>query len=270
MFSLFDTVRSMREWSELARAVAWPVVALIAIAFLSIPWVRELLSTIFGRVSRLKGGGFEVELTAERSHEVKADLDTTVRDFRKRVKLEFDRQATVERVSERLETVYKEVIRPALSKPDHGFKATVYVQDVLFKNVLYRLVDYYPRGGGRGSTYSTRYGIIGRAWRLESSYYQTVSSDSSTLIENWGMTLAETVRSGGPTATSFVCVVMRNTEGDRVGLLFVQSEFEKAFSDDIVARLEQSSSVKGLSAAVDKVVRKILEAGQPPIALFDE
>jgi len=259
----------MSEWVELAQALAWPVVVLIALGILCLPGPRGMLKGVLDRVTRFKGGGFEVDLTAKESSQVKENLAESIRAFRKPVKQEFDRQAKVERIKKAVQRIHQEVLRDALTSQAHDCQATVYVADVVFQGLLYRLLDYYPRGGGSGKVYSIRFGIIGKAWRLEESLHATVPADTRVLIEEWGMTIAETATVGG-SAKTFVCIVLKDAQGRRIGLLFVQSTAEDAFVEDVVARLEQSPAVAALSAAVDRVVRKLDEAAQPPIPIFDD
>lgn len=257
----------MTEWIELVHAAAWPFVVLVALGILSLPAGRRTLNQLLGRVSKFKGGGFEVDLTAKESSQLKQSLGDAIREFRKPIKQEFDRQAKVERVRQGVERVYKDVIEGAMTSPGQGFQATVYVADVLFVGLLYRLIDYYPKGGGSGTVYSTRFGIIGKAWRLEKSMDKLVPADANTLIDEWGMTIADTVQSG-QSAKTFVCILLRDAAGARIGLLFVQSDAENAFASDIVAKLEASPAVAALAQAIDRVVRKLDEAAQPPISIF--
>jgi hypothetical protein len=255
---------------EYFRVLAWPFVVLFLVVLaIALPQGRSLLSELARNVSRIKGGGVEVELTAKRSSEVKQDLEKTISAFRKPIKQEFDRQANAEHIVEHLARIDKEVMHDALLKPEQGFRATVYVPDVLFKGLLYRLVDYYPRGGGRGKVYSMRFGIIGKTWRLEASDHATVSPDPERLIGEWGMTRPETKRSGS-SAMTFVSIVLKDTAKIPVGVLFVESEAQDAFADDIIDRMERSDEVASLAKAVARVVRELRKAAQPPIAIFDE
>lgn len=259
----------MSEWIELVHAAAWPVVVLVALLLVSLPPGRRMFEGLLGRVSKFKGGGFEVDLTAKESSQVKQSLEDAIREFRKPIKQEFDRQAKVERIRQGVERVYQDVLADALTSPGKALQATVYVADVLFVGLLYRLLDYYPKGGGAGTVYSIRFGIIGKAWRLEQSLESSVEPDEKALIDDWGMTIADTVDSG-QSAKTFVCIILRDSTGVKVGLLFVQSAGEKAFADDVVAKLEAAPAVAALAARVDDVVRKLDEAAQPPISIFSD
>lgn len=259
----------MTEWVELVEALAWPVVALVALLLVSLPSGRRMLNQFLGRVSKFKGGGFEVDLTAKESSQVKQSLGEAMREFRKPIKQEFDRQAKVERIRQGVQRVYQEVLANAITSPGKALQATVYVADVLFDGLLYRLIDYFPKGGGAGTVYSIRFGIIGKAWRFQKSLDEFVAPDEKKLIDEWGMTIADTVESG-KSAKTFVCIVLRDFQALPVGLLFVQSDSENAFVDDVVEKLEASPAVAALAESVDRVVRKLDEAAQPPISIFDD
>jgi hypothetical protein len=258
---------SVIEWVELVQAAAWPIVALIALLLVSLPPGRQMLKQFLDRVSKFKGGSFEVELTAKKSSQVKQTLGDTMREFRKPIKQEFDRQAKVARIRKGVQRVHQEVLASALTSPGKTLQATIYVADVLFDGLLYRLIDYFPKGGGGGTVYSIRFGIIGKAWRLEKSLAEFVEPDEKKLIDEWGMTIADTVQSGR-SAKTFVCVILRDSQALPVGVLFVQSDGENAFVGDVVEKLEASPAVIALAESVDSVVRKLDEAAQPPISIF--
>ncbi len=226
-----------------------------------------LVGEFVRNIRRISGGGFEIELTAKKSREVKRDLQKTIDAFRKQSTKEFDRQAHAHHIVEHLTRIDKEVIHGALLRPEQGFRATVYVHDVLFTGLLYRLVDYYPRGGGRGKLYSIRFGIIGKTLRLEESDQETVPPDPRRLITEWGMTWSETKQSGS-SAKTFVSIVLKNTSKIPVGVLFIESEAQDAFAKDIVDRMEHSDAVASLAKAVSEVVHKLRAAAEPPITLF--
>ena len=253
---------------KLVDALAWPVVALVALGVLVSPPGRQFLERLLGRVSRFKAGGVEVELKADVAREVKGNLQATFRAFREGATKAFDAQVHVERIVGCVERVAQDSIKPALREAQNSFRATIYVPDILFEDVLYRLISYYPSGGGRGTTYSARFGIIGKTWRLQRSECVSVPADQDRLIEEWGMTIAEATRQ--QRAKTFACIILREGDESPVGLLFVESEANDAFVDDVVDRLEESPSVLALTRAVGRVTQRVREAGQPPLKIFDE
>jgi hypothetical protein len=71
----------MSDIVRIVDAVAWPVVALIAIMLLAQPSGRQMLERLFGRLTRFKAAGFEIELTSEVSRAVKANLKESFQGF---------------------------------------------------------------------------------------------------------------------------------------------------------------------------------------------
>jgi hypothetical protein len=142
----------MRNVIELVRVAAWPVVALVVLYTLSRPHLRDPIQQLIRRVSRFKGAGFEIELKPEEAREVKQTLELTFGVFRARVKEEFDRQVHAERVDDLLEMVVQDEIVPALAIPGCDFRVTIYVPDILFHGVLYRLLP--PRGRPREDVFA--------------------------------------------------------------------------------------------------------------------
>lgn len=248
---------------------AWPLaVLLILVLVLFSKPGRDLLEKISARITRIRGGPVEIELSPEKSEQVKRGLEETLEAFRRPVVQEFDRWVNVEHVNDLLERVCGEVIQPALMG-GQGFQTTIYVRDVLAKDLLYRLVDYYPAGNGRGKVYSIRFGIIGRSWRRGETLCETVPAQPLELIDTWGMKREETVQRAGD-AKTFACVMLRNSDNAApVGLLFLSSQTEGRLTESLVKGWEQTEAVKALAAAVENVTRKLAEVARPPIALFD-
>ncbi len=251
---------------QIIGSLAWPLVVLILCGLLLLSKRgRELLEKLARRITSIKGGPIAIELSPERSEEVKRNLKDTLESFRHPIIQQFDRWVNVEHVNDLLGKVCTEVVQPALAE-GQSFQATIYVKDVLAKDLLYRLVDYYPNGDGRGKVYSVRFGIIGRSWRLQESLCEEVSAEARELITTWGMKWEETVQRAGD-AKTFACVMLKNaSETTEIGLLFVASEMSGHFD---VKQWEDTEQVRALAVAVDNVTRKLAEVAQPPIALFD-
>jgi hypothetical protein len=75
------------------------------------------------------------------------------------------------------------------------FRCTIHVSDILFADDLYQLLNHYPRSGGSGvgRRFSVRYGIIGRAWRLNQHQGEgdARAESKEDLVRYWGMTQEE-------------------------------------------------------------------------------
>jgi hypothetical protein len=140
-------------WNEpswvlgLAKPLAWPI------AIVLILWMfRTPLTSAIGRLRSWKGFGQELGLTEEAARAVTHNVQETFESYRKQTIREYDRVALLYGVRERLEQLVNvdlpTFIGPLAEVPN--FRCTLHVPDALFNDSLYQLLDYYPRGGGRG------------------------------------------------------------------------------------------------------------------------
>lgn len=242
--------------------VTWPFVVLTGLLLLVFSTSgQRLLQQL--RLQRVAGFGFEIELSPEGATELRVTLEQAFADYRSRAQTEFDRLSHKHKVDERLGRAVREAIEPLGGS---GLRCTVYVQDPLFKDGLYCLVDYYPDGRARGRTFSIRFGIIGRAWRKqESQLEEEVSSDRKMLVHEWGMT-AQEADVAQRRAADLMCVVLKD-DGEIVGVLFASADpgsFDKG--DDTT--VESHSETKRLAKAVALVTEEMRDR-EPAIRIFD-
>lgn len=267
-FSHQETVENSvtQDLIEILDIVIWPALIVFALWGLTTKSGSAVAEKIFSRTRRVSLFGVELELGEEEGRRIKATLEEEFEDFRKDVKAEFDRQANGFDVSRLCAEVCEQVIEPLLKKRRGEYRCTVYVPDIVFKDALYRLLDYYPGGKGRGSTYSERFGIIGRTWRLhESQYEKTVPGDRKTLITSWGMNREE---AAGQEAKSFVTFLLAEKgETPSVGLLYIEAE-EKAFRKDPIPVLSRDPRIMELTTAVGLVMKEMRKRG-PMLQLFN-
>lgn len=205
----------------------WPGLVFIVLTFFTI-WpnrLRRLLSpfdslNLFGAefvLSRV--GGEEVEERLARLRKIEQE--------------KFDKTVNERQIDRKHHALIDEYMRPVIP----GFnslqiRSTIHVQDLLFEDALYQLLDYYPsQGSGRGRSFSSRRGIIGKAWRLsESQYAEVVPSSERELILEWGMTDSE-ADTAGHNRHSFGCVILRSG-GEKLGLIYFDSPVKRAFGND--------------------------------------
>ncbi len=165
-----------------------------------------------------------------------------------------------------------------LNEQPPGVRATIHVPDIVVNDYLYQLVPYYPRpaaGGAVGRRFSQRYGLIGRAWRLQQSkgHGEAVhGADAATqLIERWGMT-ADEAADNTHLRPAILCVILKDPEAAHVpiGLLYIDSTEPNAFSqvngDDVAAELGDHQMTNALAAAVANAVRP-LRLGPPGVQI---
>lgn len=258
---------SFDQISDLITGLAWPAVVLIAVVLAFTNRGQRLLRPVLRRIRTIAGpGGFALELTAEAAAATKADVEGAIAEFSSALRDEFDRLAYAEDVRHRLRATVNAVLEDHDLPDGHEYRATVHVRDALYGDALYQLVDYTPGGGGAGRRFSTRFGMLGRSWRLERSDYQDdVPTTTEQLISKWGMTQeqAEVAARG---RRSFVCGLLRH-EGGLVGILYMDAKPARAFPADIPDRLDASPLAEQLAAAVARVHESIASRG-PGVSLL--
>jgi hypothetical protein len=266
-----DTTASVTEVLEavadVASALAWPIAA-AAIVLIAIMTRRGRagLEQLTGRVRRLKGPGFELELSVEAATATRDLTEQQFRDFRRLVSAEFDRQATVFAIDEKHQRLVVDHVLPILplqGDPRPSFRSTIHVPDILFTGALYQLLDYYGYSPGkRGRAFSSRFGIVGRAWRLgEPQVEGQVSTLPEDLVRGWGMTWKEAARAGKGNE-AFAAVPLKDEYGVSVGILFFDSYRAYVFGaarKDVnldqealvfVEAVTQGATVSGLTSAL--------------------
>jgi hypothetical protein len=252
----------VNELTEFVSVVAWPFVVVFAIGVAVTDRGRRLLRPILRRVRKVTGpGGFALELSEEAAAATKADVEGAIREYSVALNEEFDRIAYAEDVRSRVSTSITQVLSGHQLREGNDYRVTVHVRDALYRDALYQLIDYWPDGVGAGRHFSTRFGILGRAWRLERSLYEgDVPTNPEALICEWGMT-AEQAERAARGRRSFACVVLRH-QGSLVGILYIDAKTEKAFPEDFTERLEASPLFAEVAAAVGRVHARI--AGRGP------
>jgi hypothetical protein len=252
---------AITDFLQFLEIVIWPVVVVAGICVLVSEPGRKVLKDLLSSVRRLKAFGVELELGSnDDARKLKTSLEDEFRVYREEVVAEFDRQARRFNVGRLLARVVEELVEKALVDPKNKeYRCTVYVEDIVFEHALYRLLDYYPGGDGKGSTYSSRFGIIGRSWRLEEPQGPTeVSDDREALINTWGMTREEAA--GKQSARWYATYPLREGEKKPVtGLLYIESE--STIRADLPSQLESAPSVVELTEAVEKAMENMRGRG---------
>ncbi|MBS3652462.1 hypothetical protein KEU06_28145 [Pseudaminobacter sp. 19-2017] len=262
-------------WATLVGKIAWPVGLLLAVILaLTIDRLRRFCGAGFKMVRSIKAGGIEMEISVEAADAVRKELRKSFRELIEDARVEYERMAEVQNLDRLLASVVEDVIFASrLSRSD--IRATLHVRDIVFKEFLYQLVDYYPKGGGAHRRFSQRYGIIGRSWRSGKSHgtgnaFGKVESEEA-LIEHWGMTHSET---HGVLQNKHSCLsIVLRAGGTESGILYLDSSKENTFGEDKRAQafareLETRPSVIALAEAVERAMTPLRAAG-PNLDLKD-
>jgi len=177
-----------------------------------------------------------------------------------------DVRAVSERLKAAIETALPNVLNnKQLNWEPSGVRATSHVDDIVFISFLYQLVDYFPpdrSGSSRaGRRFSQRYGIIGQSWRLNESLgrgaaVSGMADPSPTrddrkraikqLVEKWGMTEEEAGRVSHERPATLS--VMLRYDGQRYGVLYIDSTRENAFGADSISEDQLPTTSKRADA----------------------
>ncbi|ATG47131.1 hypothetical protein CEW89_05815 [Celeribacter ethanolicus] len=246
------------------QALVWPLTILLALMLIA---HNDRLGRILGigtkLVKKVSAGGVQIEINAETVQLVQRQLHGTFQELIESSTEEYERMADIQEIPTHLKNA---IVENGL-KNVSDLRATVHVNDVIFPEYLYQLVDYYPRGGGGHRRNSQRYGIIGRSWRSSESHgtgdaFAGIGSVEA-LVENWGMTHEE-AQGQVSARPSSMSIVVRHEEIP-VGILFVDSTSTDAFGNDTQAteranEIAVSPSVKRLGEALARTLAPLRTA----------
>lgn len=265
-------------WLRTVRVLVWPAVVVAAMVFTASPAGTRLLGPLLRRIRGVSVGTFKLDLTEEQAAKVRDNLKEVFSDYRKTVKSEFDRLARQHNVSFLRSQVINSAVIPHLSPgAQKDFRCTIHVQDLLFAEALYQLLDYAPGTARetRGRSFPVRFGILGRAWRSGKSLAQgNVSTDPSQLIIEWGMT-SEEANAAGRGRQSFACAVLRDVDRSPLGVFYVDSMEQDAFGSteperaEFLKLIEDQAQALGLTGALAKLNEATRSRG-PEIQIFDQ
>ncbi len=159
-------------------SILWPLLGLLIVVLVGFnSRVGRLFGLLPKFVHKIKGpAGIEIKINADAAKEVRANFRASYKEVGALAKDEYERMADARSVRELLrnvvQTALPEVLREkGLEYKQESVRATIHVDDIVFRSYLYQLIDYFPgqSRGGAGRRFSHRYGIIGQSWRLDES-----------------------------------------------------------------------------------------------------
>jgi hypothetical protein len=198
------------------------------------------------------------------------NAEAAIELYRKEVQTKLDARARKIELKAKHEDVVKNHVAKLIPEfSSCEIRSTIHIPDSLFAETLYQLVDYYPAqlDPGRGRTFSTRFGIIGKAWRLaESQYAPAVPTAQEDLILGWGMTQEEAQKAAQKDKQSFGCVILKDTTGKCLAVFYLDSPIKDAFGDannwkKIETAILDGSRTAKLTAALELIYRDFLAVG---------
>jgi hypothetical protein len=138
-------------------SLAWPLVALTVFLLIAFNTrVGRLLGLIPKFVNKIRGpAGFEVQINADAAKEVRANFKASYKEFVDSAQDEYERMADAKRVGELLREVMMNALPEAMKQVGavfqmDGVRATVHVEDIVFRSFLYQLVRYFPFASSGG------------------------------------------------------------------------------------------------------------------------
>lgn len=279
-------------WDSL---LPWPILIIAIIAYLlfsnGAPNRIESLLRPFQSV-KLFGQEFVLNQWGGRNAE------TAIRFYRQEVQTKFDRKAKKLKIADKHKAVIDQYAAPIISElasneassegeltkkqisklTEKQVRSTIHIPDMLFDEALYQLLEYYPehRQSPHGRSFPVRYGIIGKAWRLGKSQYESkVPTSKERLIFEWGMTKGE-AEQAGKGRQSFACIVLENKE-KALGIFYLDAPAEAAFGDNADAekwkKLENAirtgAEATKLIDALEAIHKDLLDSS-PRVQIFDK
>jgi hypothetical protein len=264
-------------WVELIRSIAWPVVALIALLIVAFSGtLKEWLVEATRRLRKVSAFGVEIELSERVATKVRELSEDAFGAYRQRLTTEFDRLVHTFQLEDRHARLVEEHIRPQLVAFGKvpSFRCTIHIEDVLFTETLYQLLDYYPPARGpRGRTNSIRFGIVGKSWRTRLDQVERVSDDVSIRIRDWGMTYEEAATAGHG-QQSFAAILLLDERGSRVAIVYLDSDEPGAFglgdgrTDEFVTEVHRGAEDLGITESISAITQD-LRARSPHIPIYD-
>jgi hypothetical protein len=202
--------------------------ALVAVVLFAL-WYSGLAGDLLRRIGKFTGFGLSFEFSADGAQQARDALEPQLASLRRSIV----RLVEAEVRQRSLQDGFGRMLEEGPLKGKRKYRATIHIQDPLFENALYQLLDYHPRGGGHGRTFSTRSGIIGMAWRTGKydSWNQSSAITWHDLIRQWGMTKREAdEREVADRKKEFLALPLRDPTNTRqVAVLYLDSEEQGIF-----------------------------------------
>lgn len=263
---IYDQLRRFMKWTG-------PVVFFIILGvvlfviLLSFKEIRHL----FFRNSLIRIGTMSIEFK-----DVEAIRGTLREDFKQidsEISLLYRKEVFSSKVSDQFTAVK---VRLDKAIKDHGgadlsqlaHRATLYVPGFVGDDLV-QATDYLgnklnigrPNAGRR---FSFRYGIIGKAWRLQRGLYNPlVSNKKQGLIRKWGLTKSEADRQGAYEKSLLAMTI--EDAGDYLGVIYLEAEGENSILPsktlvELQTRLEDNSGCYWSDKWVQELVWPDLKA----------
>lgn len=249
----------LRACRDLLLLLGWPLALALALVYvLHSDKAKDRIAALSKSLQKVAlPGGVEFTLWRE---EFRQNQSETFRKFRADVQAEYDKLAERYTIKDTLARILKDTIDPCMKRvkgtESLDYRATIHVRDVLLKDAYYQLIDYQPTGGNRGRAWSVRFGMVGRAWRLErDSWNGEVPGAVDKLIQDWGLTRDEAQRPGRQT---MLCCILKAGTGVPVGALYMDAKGRDEFGSSeemqaLAGKVQKAAETSGLIASLEAI-----------------
>ncbi len=222
-------------------------------------------------MKKVSGFGVDLEFSEETSRQFKSSVEAALKSAQSELDSLLAAEVRTLDLRNRLR-----VAVTGLGTPDNDFRATLHIEDPLFTNWLYQVVDYVPVGGGKARRFNACAGIIGLAWRLgrDQYAYRAANSTAEDYAKRWGLTIEQAQqRSRSDKGKALAARVIRHDERI-VGILYADMSLEVAppdkrggevFPTEFEALLKEVD-LGGIATHLDELLKKVRTAG-PQIEL---
>lgn len=204
------------------------------------------------------------------------NAETGIHFYRQEIQTKFDRKVKKLKIARKHKAIIDQYATKVLSDLlIKHLRSTIHVPDMLFDEALYQLIEYYPESpqSPHGRSFSVRYGIIGKAWRLEESQHAgAVPTTREELILGWGMTKNEAERAGKG-RQSFACIVLKKDQRS-LGIFYLDAQAKDAFGDtdtwcQLQEAIQKGAAETKLLDALEAIHQDLLNSS-PRVQIFSE
>lgn len=128
-----------------------------------------------------------------------------------------------------------------------------YIDEGLVQATNYVGTQLGAQGERRGRVFSQRYGIIGRGFRSRSAVYNPkVSSDTMSLINDWGLTFGEAEKQSHDDMSLLALPIgVENQQGDPIGLMYLEINSVNALEQLSQEAAEVATLMDGVARGCD-------------------
>jgi hypothetical protein len=222
---------------EIAGSVAWPAAILLALwRLLKAPQVEVFLTRLAQRATHINMAGLEIKLsegakaTLEDLQKLIKQVPETHEEWVTKSHMSMQFHQVVSRLRTFLCQADPRFTAPLTDDDFRQFRFTLHVPDVLLTHSVRQLLDYLgsERAGG-GRLFSARRGIVGLAWRLEESQFETRRYTEDELVRTWGMTRVEAKDTKTTVKSVLMAFIIKSPQNLPLGLLYADADESELF-----------------------------------------